>query len=407
MATVDKIVIMRTDGSGEERDISAKTAGVATKAEYDMNGKSLTGYVSAVEKTATDLKVTKGNGAVSTLSMKMTGATSQSNGAAGFVPQPLINDRNRVLSGAGTWIDKVGYVGLSGVSGTQSLNVDGSKITIPYASYASSAGSATNATNASSASNGISSFSKSGNTYTIRLVNGTSYQITDTNTTYSAGDGIRLASNIILNAGIRDIQVTHYGSYGQVEINKNGTWSTLDIPHADRADQAGYLYVSDDAGAGSTCQTTVEVQPGDYVSQVGRRVDQRLCVQHDYNLVLYKGDSATWSSGTSSRRFKHNIQSMTEERAKKILDIRAVTFDWNDDQVITTQKNDNAGVIAEEVSKVIPDVVVFEAAGDDGERIERRVEYERFTPYLIKLAQMQQKQIEALTKRVEELEANK
>ena len=88
MATVDKIIIMRTDGSGEERDISAKTADVATKAEYDVNGKSLVSYVSAVEKTATDLKVTKGNGTISTMNMKMTGATAQSNGAAGLLLNP-------------------------------------------------------------------------------------------------------------------------------------------------------------------------------------------------------------------------------------------------------------------------------------------------------------------------------
>ena len=306
----------------------------------------------------------------------------------------MINDRNKVLSGAGTWVDKVGYVGLSGVSGTQSLNVDGSKITIPYAS------------SASSASNGISSFSKSGNTYTIRLVNGTSYQITDTNTTYSANNGVGLSGTTFYNTGVRDVQIYAPDPLHKFfQVNKNGTWTTINIPSAEKAAEAGMLKI--DQGALGSAQTTVEVQLGDVNLSTGKPDNQRLSLQHDYNLVLYKGGTATWNSGTSSRRFKHNIQSMTEERAKKILDIRAVTFDWNDDQVITTQKNDNAGVIAEEVSKIIPDVVVFEAAGEDGKRIERRVEYERFTPYLIKLAQMQQEQIEVLTKRIEELEANK
>ena len=129
----------------------------------------------------------------------------------------------------------------------------------------------------------------------------------------------------------------------------------------------------------------------------------RFAVQNDCNMVLYRNNSTVvWQSGTSSKRFKHNIKSMTEERARKILEIRAVIFDWNDDQPISTQKEDNAGVIAEEVSKIIPDVVVFE---DEERQVERRVEYERFTPYLIKMVQMQQAQIDALTKRIEELEA--
>ena len=89
-------------------------------------------------------------------------------------------------------------------------------------------------------------------------------------------------------------------------------------------------------------------------------------VQADGNLVMYQNSTAKWNSGTSSRRFKHNIQDMTEERAKKILDIRPVTFDWNDGQPATTRQNDNAGVIAEEVSQVIPDLVVFEDTEDGG-----------------------------------------
>ena len=128
-----------------------------------------------------------------------------------------------------------------------------------------------------------------------------------------------------------------------------------------------------------------------------------LVQQADGNLVVYQNTTAKWSSGTSSRRFKHNIQDMTEERARKILDIRPVTFDWNDDQPFTTRQYDNAGVIAEEVSQVCPDLVVFEDI-EGSSQTERRVEYERFTPYLIKMVQMQQKEIEELKQRVAVLE---
>lgn len=178
----------------------------------------------------------------------------------------------------------------------------------------------------------------------------------------------------------------------------------VNATNAVNADYASESYSSTFSGSATNAgkllagKTSMEVQDASLA--------QRLVLQNDYNLVLYKNGGAVWATNTSSRRFKHNIQSMTEERAKKILQIRPVTFDWNDGQPVTTQKCDNAGVIAEEVSQIIPDVVVFEQYDNDpNTRIERRVEYERFTPYLIKMIQMQQKQIDALTKRVEELEA--
>ena len=166
---------------------------------------------------------------------------------------------------------------------------------------------------------------------------------------------------------------------------------------ANTARSANYATVAGYIGSGTDYKCTMEVQ--------ATSLPCRLVLQSDYNLVLYKNGSAVWQSGTSSRRFKHNIQSMTEERAKKILDVRAVTFDWNDGQPISTQKCDNAGVIAEEVSQVIPDVVVFEDYDNDPNvRIERRVEYERFTPYLIKMVQMQQKQIDTMQATINALE---
>lgn len=102
---------------------------------------------------------------------------------------------------------------------------------------------------------------------------------------------------------------------------------------------------------------------------------------------------------TSSKRFKHNIEDMSEERARKILEVRPVTFDWNGKEFVTTRLNDNVGVIAEELSQIIPELVVYEE-NEEGKLVERRVEYDKFTPYLIKMVQMQQKEIDELKKLV-------
>ena len=47
---------------------------------------------------------------------------------------------------------------------------------------------------------------------------------------------------------------------------------------------------------------------------------------------------------------------------------------------------------------------MYDAPKGDEERRERRVEYERFTPYLIKMVQIQQEEIDMLKKRIDVLE---
>lgn len=153
--------------------------------------------------------------------------------------------------------------------------------------------------------------------------------------------------------------------------------------------------------AGSTSYTATGVynSAGDAWIQAGGTVHIqaangiRLSVQTDGNVVLYRYNSAIWQTGTSSSRFKHNIEDITEERAKELLNVRVRTFDYNDDQVCSTGLKDKVGVIAEEVAPIMRDVVVFEPSDEDNTKmIERTVDYQGFVPYLIKLVQMQQKE---------------
>lgn len=88
----------------------------------------------------------------------------------------------------------------------------------------------------------------------------------------------------------------------------------------------------------------------------------------------------------SSRRYKKNIQEMTEEEANKLLEITSVTFDY-----IKGNDGNKRGVIAEDVYPIIPSVV---SLNEDGEP--EAVDYSKFVPYLIKIVQIQQKQINQL-----------
>lgn len=132
----------------------------------------------------------------------------------------------------------------------------------------------------------------------------------------------------------------------------------------------------------------------------------------DYAVVLKTatltgGRTATFpnSTGTvawtsSSRRIKKNIRAMTDKEAKKLLDIDVIKFDYKDDWC-GGEKN-RSGVIAEDVIKIIPETVHTFEDYDPNEPVDEEfnfppeMDYQRFIPYLIKMIQIQQGEINEL-----------
>lgn len=94
----------------------------------------------------------------------------------------------------------------------------------------------------------------------------------------------------------------------------------------------------------------------------------------------------------SSQRYKEHIMPIPESEARKILDVNVVTFDYKNDS--QNSGTNVAGVIAEEVDKIIPYAVV--KIDLDGENVPDGVDYTKFIPYLIKLIQEQEQRITVL-----------
>ena len=97
---------------------------------------------------------------------------------------------------------------------------------------------------------------------------------------------------------------------------------------------------------------------------------------------------------TSSRKVKKNITDMTSEEARKLLELEPVSFDYKDE----AQGKDRRGFIAEDVAKVLPNVVTPET-----ENAPASLDYVQLVPYLVKMVQEQQKDIEELKKKIEKL----
>ena len=94
---------------------------------------------------------------------------------------------------------------------------------------------------------------------------------------------------------------------------------------------------------------------------------------------------------TSDINLKDNIRPI-ESALFKVQQINGVTFDWNEkSSKIQQDKGHDVGLIAQEVEKVLPEVVVLRPDGI------MAIQYEKVVPLLVE-------SIKELTKRVEELE---
>ena len=101
------------------------------------------------------------------------------------------------------------------------------------------------------------------------------------------------------------------------------------------------------------------------------------------------GDVIAYAS--SDERLKNNISNISSP-IEKIKQINGVNFEWSKDQSVYSGKD--VGVIAQDVQKVLPEVVSEREGGY------LAVKYEKIIPLLIEAIKDQQKQIEDLKKKL-------
>lgn len=99
---------------------------------------------------------------------------------------------------------------------------------------------------------------------------------------------------------------------------------------------------------------------------------------------------------SSSKYVKKNIEAVSEDDAKKVLELKPVTFDYIDGA------KDQCGLIAEEVLDVLPNVVTvpkgYTEFDPKNPTNTPSIDYSKLVPYLIKMIQMLQDEIDELKK---------
>src|SRR5262249_53533719 len=112
-----------------------------------------------------------------------------------------------------------------------------------------------------------------------------------------------------------------------------------------------------------------------------------------YKLRVNGKIAATGFDVQSDRRYKTNIHTF-DNALDTILNLRGVTFDWNKAAYPDMNFTDGRqiGFIAQEVEKILPELVTTDANGY------KAVTYANVVPVLVEAVKTQQKQIETLKK---------
>lgn len=140
------------------------------------------------------------------------------------------------------------------------------------------------------------------------------------------------------------------------------------------------------------------------ILEIGKHIDFHTSsgstADNDYRISCTGSGAATYSgtwTKSSSIKIKENIEDMDLDEAKELFNLRPVKFDYKEG----FGQKDQRGLIAEEVAEVLPKLVVAEV-GEEGTEdwCPASVDYIGVVPYLIKIVQEQQKEIDELKKKV-------
>ena len=115
-----------------------------------------------------------------------------------------------------------------------------------------------------------------------------------------------------------------------------------------------------------------------------------------YNYDFYANGPGTNYGSASSIRWKKNI-TVIANPLEMVKALRGVYFDWNAEH----GGIHDIGFIAEEVGKVLPEIVVYEENGVDASGLD----YSKITPLLVEAIKAQQTEIELLKACLEKMES--
>src|SRR5208282_1315737 len=114
----------------------------------------------------------------------------------------------------------------------------------------------------------------------------------------------------------------------------------------------------------------------------------------EVNTIVRGARGGTPRRQGSSKRWKMNIRKV-QDALDKVVELRGVTFDWKD------SGRSDIGLIAEEVGKVVPEVVTYEDNGVDA----KSLDYAHLVALIIEAIKEQQRMINDQRRDLEDIKA--
>lgn len=210
---------------------------------------------------------------------------------------------------------------------------------------------------------------------------------------------------------------TKYDYAARISCAKSGTLQMLGV---DKGDGNGHYHARLEVGglelyqSKSSANATTAGIPyidfhlldteADYTMRIAAETTDSCVIRSEGGYGAIINIKAATLTAASSRRIKTNIANISEADADKLLKLRPVSFEYTYAPGETYH-----GLIAEEVQEVLPELVTVPKSYDpdstDTDPLKiLRLSYTDFVPYLIKLCQTQQSEIDDLKTRVAKLE---
>lgn len=198
--------------------------------------------------------------------------------------------------------------------------------------------------------------------------------------------------------------VTSNATFNALGINNNAGWQDMYYNNEKRC--SFYCNTGDKSTELYAITSTLNLRSSAHVNVKCESALNVCNASGSAGKPIYAGSYNTYSS----RLVKENIIDMTENDGLKVLKLRPVHYDLKKNFGGT--KN-HCGLIAEELLEVFPEAVTVPKDYDEKNFDEEKgalgndilgIDYAKLTPHLIKLCQIQQKEIDDLKERVNELE---
>jgi len=213
--------------------------------------------------------------------------------------------------------------------------------------------------------------------------------------TYGGTDNIDVESNLTFDG---TNLVTSSGPTGGRLRFGDGTYSSPTYAFAGDVDTGMWL------GGAADLRFSVGATTGMKLNANGLRIDDALGVNVNASTTDGRIDAGNdiVAYSTSDERLKENVKTI-DSSLSKVLQIRGVEFDWKElteeeKKTIHGNEGHDVGVIAQEIEKVLPEVVTERENGY------KAVKYEKIVPLLIEAIKEQSDTITKLTERINKLE---